>query len=185
MDSPRWLITTLKGVYVVENFLLGWSPRLRSSPPVAARRWDGIYTGTLENYKSLLKPVRCRHTDHHQRDSLFTSAIPRNSDDAKSPKAPSTYFSRTLNSTTNYSTQLSYVHESNSTYSTHTYSTTQLHPVSVPSQAIPHAIRSRDQCQDNGRRPHRSVGSTRRTSPPEGWRMEPRTEIHLEIEGSW
>ena len=108
MDSPRWLITTLKGVYVVENFLLGWSPRLRSSPPVAARRWDGIYTGTLENYKSLLKPVRCRHTDHHQRDSLFTSAIPRNSDDAESPKAPSTYFSRTLNSTTttllNYST---------------------------------------------------------------------------------
>ena len=178
MDSPRWLITTLKGVYVVENFLLGWSPRLRSSPPVAARRWDGIYTGTLENYKSLLKPVRCRHTDHHQRDSLFTSAIPRNSDDAKS-----TYFSRTLNSTTNYSTQLLYVQESNLP-TLLTYSTTQLHPVSVPSQAFPHAIRSRDQCQDNGRRPHRSVGSTRRTSPPEGWRMEPRTQIHLEIE-SW
>ena len=184
MDSPRWLITTLKGVYVVENFLLGWSPRLRSSPPVAARRWDGIYTGTLENYKSLLKPVRCRHTDHHQRDSLFTSAIPRNSDDAKSPKAPSTYFSRTLNSTT--TTLLNYPTSTNPTQPTlHTYSTTQLHPVSVPSQAIPHAIRSRDQCQDNGRRPHRSVGSTRRTSPPEGWRMKPRTEIHLEIEGSW
>ena len=32
MDSPRWLITTLKGVYVVENFLLGWSPRLRRCP---------------------------------------------------------------------------------------------------------------------------------------------------------
>ena len=171
MDSPRWLIFTLKGVYVVENFLLGWSPRLRSSPPVAARRWDGIYTGTLENYKSLLKPVRCRHTDHHQRDSLFTSAIPRNSDDAKSPKAPSTYFSRTLNSTTtillNYSTSttLTYL----------LYSPTILnpthHPVSVPSQAIPHAIRSRDPCQDVGRCPHSSVGPTTGTHYPEvgGW----------------
>ena len=68
----------IKGVYVVENFLLGWSPRLRRCPPVAARSRDGINTGTLwRNYKSLLKPDRCRHTAHHQRVSLFTSAIPR------------------------------------------------------------------------------------------------------------
>ena len=83
-------------------------------------------------------------------------------------------------------TLLNYSTSTNPTQPTpFTYSTTQLHPVSVPSQAFPHAIRSRDQCQDNGRRPHRSVGSTRRTSPPEGWRMEPRTEIHLEMVGSW
>ena len=83
-------------------------------------------------------------------------------------------------------TLLNYSTSTNPTQPTpFTYSTTQLHPVSVPSQAFPHAIRSRDQCQDNGRRPHRSVGSTRRISPPEGWRMEPRTQIHLEIEESW
>ena len=39
-------------------------------------RWN-LHWNTLENYKSLLKPDRCRHTDHHQRVSLFTSAIPR------------------------------------------------------------------------------------------------------------
>ena len=82
---------------------------MRSSPPSCRKTLRWYLPGTLENYKSLLKPVRCRHTDHHQRDSLFTSAIPRNSDDTESPKAPSTYFSRTLNSTTttllNYSTR--------------------------------------------------------------------------------
>ena len=51
-------------VYVVENFLLGWSPRLRRCPPSCRKksRWN-LHWNTLENYKSLLKPDRCRHTD--------------------------------------------------------------------------------------------------------------------------
>ena len=119
MDSPRWLITTLKGVYVVENFLLGWSPRLRSSPPSCRKtlRWYLHWnSGELQVTSEACSMSTYRSSP---RDSLFTSAIPRNSDDAESPKAPSTYFSRTLKSTTTYSTQLLYVHESNSTYSIH------------------------------------------------------------------
>ena len=55
---------------------------------------------------------------------------------------------------------------------THYSSPKNHHPVSVPSQAIPHAIRSRDPCQDDGRRPHRSVGPTTGTHLPEagGWK---------------
>ena len=156
MDSLRWLITTLKGVYVVENFLLGWSPRLRSSPPSCRKtlRWylhwnSGELQVTSEACSMSTYRSSPKGQPLHQRNSSELS------NDAESPKAPSNYFSRNSQFYYNYSTQLPYVHESNSTYSTHTYSTTQLHPVSVPSQAIPHAIRSRDQFQDNGRRPHR------------------------------
>ena len=56
-------------------------------------------------------------------------------------------------------------------YSTQLYSNPTHHPVSVPSQAIPHAIRSRDPCQDVSQPPHRSVGPTTGTHLPEegGW----------------
>ena len=138
-------------------------------PPVAARSRDGINnTGgnTLENYKSLLKPDRCRHTDHHQRVSLFTSAIPRTTQ-----PTIQNHLRRHLPSSTSTTLYSTLLYEPNSTHPTLLNPTH--HPVSVPSQAIPHAIRSRDQCQDNGRRPHRSVGSTPRISPPEGWRMNP------------
>ena len=138
---------------------------------------DVEMVSTLELWMTIYRSSR-KGQPLHQRNSSELS------NDAESPKAPSNYFSRTLNSTT--TTLLNYPTSTNPTQPTLlTYSSTQLHPVSVPSQAIPHAVRSRDQCQDNGRRPHRSVGSTRRTSPPEGWRMEPRTQIHLEIEESW
>ena len=185
MDSPRWLITTLKGVYVVENFLLGWSPRLRSSPPVAARRWDGIYTGTLENYKSLLKPVRCRHTDHHQRDSLFTSAIPRNSATMQN------HLRRHLPTSLELSillqtTLLNYSTSKNPIYLLYS-PTLQPNFIRYQSPVKPShtPLEAGISVKTNSQRPHRSVGSTRRISPPEGWRMEPRTQIHLEIEESW
>ena len=104
----------------------------------------------------------------HQHNSLDNPA-----NDSESLKAPSSILHP--NSTTWYSTQL---YEPNSLQPTlhptlhpTLLNSTLLNPthhlVSVPSQAIPHPIRSRDQCQDDGRRPHRSVGPTTGTHLPE------------------
>ena len=126
---------------------------------------------TLEKDKSLLKPDRCRHTAHHQRVSLFTSQIHRTTQ----PMIQN-HLRRQLPSSTSTTLYSTLLYEPNSLHPTLLNSTLlnpTHHPVSVPSQAIPHAIRSRDQCQDNGRRPHRSVSSTPRISPPKSWRMEP------------
>ena len=142
-------------------------PQLPQEVEMESTNWN-----TLEKDKSLLKPDRCRRTAHHQRVSLFTSANSSDNpaNDSESPKAPSTIFN--LYYTVLYTTLRTQLYTQ--LYSTQLYST-QLQPIirySVPSLR-------------QGRRPHRSVGSTPRISPPEGWRMEPRTQIHLEKEESW
>ena len=126
---------------------------------------------------SQLPRVNGQHTDHHQGSASSPAQFP-------GTQTMQNHLRRHLPTSLELSIllQLFYstilLNYSTSTTLTYLlYSPTLLnpthHPVSVPSQAIPHAIRSRDQCQDNGRRPHRSVGSTPRISPPEGWRMKP------------
>ena len=130
-------------------------PQLPQEVEMESTNWN-----TLEKDKSLLKPDRCRHTAHHQRVSLFTSANSSDNpaNDSESPKAPSTIFN--LNYTVLYTTLRTQLYSPNSTQPN---STQLLQPIirySVPSLR-------------QGRRPHRSVGSTPRISPPEGWRMNP------------
>ena len=159
-NSPRWLITILKGVYVVENFLLGWSPRLRRCPQVAAQCLDGINNWRYSGERQVTSEAWSMSTySHHLRISLFTSATSSDNNQPTIqnhlkrhlvPSPPTLYYIVLF---TTLRTQL---YSSNSTQPN---STQQLQPIirySVPS-----------------RRPHRSVGSTPRISPPEGWRMNP------------
>ena len=116
------------------------------------------------------------------RDSLFTSAIPRKpSHDAESPTAPSNNFSTNSQSYYNYST----LYSTSTTLPFLLYTSTLLNPthhlVSVPGQAVPHATRSRDQCQDKRSTPSPLSRSNHRDSPPGGRQME-QDKIHLEIE---
>ena len=160
MDSPRWLITTLKGVYVVENFLLGWSPRLRRCPQLPQEVEMESTLDTLEKDKSLLKPDRCRHTAITKGSASSPAQIPRTTQ-----PTIQNHLRRHLPSSTPTTLHSTLLYEPNSTHPTLlnlTLPNPTHHPISVPSQAIPHAIRSRDQCQDNGRCPHHSVGSTSR-----------------------
>ena len=92
-------------------------------------RWNQHWN-TLENYRSLLEPDWCRHTDHHQRVSLFTSAIPRTTQ--PTIKAPSTIFN--LNYTVLYTTLRTQLYTQ--LYSTQLYPTTPTHhPVFSPQSA--------------------------------------------------
>ena len=132
-------------------------------PPVAARSRDGINTGTLwrrtSHFWSLIDvDIQPSPKDQPLHQHKFLGQQPANN--SESPKAPSSSF--TPNSTTLYSTLLC---EPNSTHPTLLNPTllNKLQPIirySVPSLR-------------QGRRPHRSVGSTPRISPPEGWRMNP------------
>ena len=120
-------------------------------------RWN-LHWNTLENYKSLLKPDRCRHTAITKGSASSPAQIPRTTQPTIQNHLRRHLPSST--STTLYSTLLS----TNPTlHSTTQFNSTQLQPIirySVPSLR-------------QGRRPHRSVGSTPRISPPEGWRMNP------------
>ena len=98
-------------------------------------RWNQHWN-TLENYKSLLKPDRCRHTDHHQRVSLFTSAIPRNSATMQNHlRRHLTTSLETLNSTT--TTLLNYPTSTNPTQPTLHTPTLQPNFIRYQSQVKP------------------------------------------------
>ena len=135
-------------------------------PPVAARCWDGrilehsgeqqaiLEAWWMSTYRSSPKGQPL-----HQRNSSDNPA-----NDSESPKAPSTIFN--LNYTVLYTTLRTQLYTQ--LYSTQLYSTTTLQPIirySVPSLR-------------QGRRPHRSIGSTPRISTPEGWRMKPGHDTH-------
>ena len=132
-------------VYVVRtSFWAGHSDW--EDAPVAARSQDGrTLWNTLENDKSFLKPNWGQHTDHHKELASSSTQLPRNN--------PATQL---------YYTQL-YTHYS---------SLKNHHPVSVPSQAVPQAIRSRDSCQDIESTPTPLSWSNHRDSPPGGRRMK-------------
>ena len=161
LNSQRWLITTIKGVYVVENFLLSWSLRLRRCPQLpqevemeSTLEHSGEGQVTSEAWSMSPSP---KGQPLHQRNSSDNPAI-----DSESPKAPSTIFN--LNYTVLYTTLWTQLY-------TQLNSTQQLskthHPVFSP-------------CLRQGQRPHRSVGSTPRIHLPKvgGWYQD---TIHLEI----
>ena len=137
-------------------------------PQVAAQSRDGIYnTGTtLENDKSLLKPDRCRHTAHHQRVSLFTSAIPR----TIQPTIQNHLRRHLLSSTSNtlYSTLL---YEPNSTLNSTQPNSTQPNSTQQNNSPTHHPVFSPQSATRSTPSPLSRFNP--KDSPPEGRRMIP------------
>ena len=94
-------------------------------------RWNQQTGDTLEKDKSLLKPDRCRHTAHHQRVSLFTSA---NSSDNNQPTIQN-HLRRHLPSSTSTTLYSTLLREPNSTLNSTQPNSTQ-QQLSNPSSGI-------------------------------------------------
>ena len=124
-------------------------------------RWNQHWN-TLENYKSLLKPDQCRHTDHHQRVSLFTSAIPRTTQ-----PTIQNHLRRHLPSSTSTTLYSTLLYEPNSTPNSTQLNSTQQQLSKNPSSGIQSLSATRST-------PSPLSQFNPKDSPPEGRRMIPR-----------